>query len=507
VYNSHGKYTFARYNADGNKDIHGDFVITHSPLTAYNQELFASLYVGAGYTLSMMKLEDPIKDANGEFSEYGLVEETRVRTHDENGNELETPEEYQYVPAYYILTDGTNNRYKVIIGDPLVTGGGYYAQYVDLSGETAVKRDAVYVLDTETGLALTAPIEDYVTPILTYPMTMNTYFDVDRFTIGVMKDGKLPGDDDLYEKKITFTYIDLALRENTLQASFPYEFSIDLDGYTPSSNNIDYVLQKMYSPTLNAVKILAPSEKDLAEYGIYAQELNEDGTPKVDEKGNPVYTPFSKYTISFNYDVTDDNGKYLSTINQMILISEKNEEGNYYAYTVISNLVKKNGEEKLEILYTYDMVVEVSGHDLVFLEWEQFEWINSSYINANIAYVTEITLNSPNYNASFILDNSMSNQTETNSSLIQVHGTDSLGNDVTTFSKLQYTDKNGFIWVVTESDIKVYDSTGAERKIAKGESFYDYNVLGSQVLCKTNPINCTDKKVEVTADEVRVIYN
>ena len=180
VHNGEGEYTFCRYNPTTEQiDKNGEFIIKGSALTAFDEELFAKMYVSAGYTLTVSKLENPIKDEKGEFSEYGLVPETRV---DEEGNE------YQYVPAYYILTDVNGNRYKVLIGDELVTGGGYYTQYVDLSSGTEVKRDAVYVSDPTTGQMLLAPIETYVTPLLSYPMSMNDFFDVENFTISKRKD-------------------------------------------------------------------------------------------------------------------------------------------------------------------------------------------------------------------------------------------------------------------------------------------------------------------------------
>lgn len=507
VHNAHGEYTFVRVNEEGNVDASGDFIIESSPLTSYDQELFASLYVGAGYTLSLLKLEDPIKDANGEFTEYGLAAQTRYRTEDKDGNPLETPEEYAYEPTWYVLTDTSGNQYKVIVGDALVTGGGYYVQYVDMSGETESKRDAVYVLDSDTGSCMNAPIEDYVTPMLSYPMSMNTYFDVEDFTIGQRLDNAKPGDTTLYQKIIAFSYVDLSLRENTLNSSRPYEFSLKLDGYIPSSTNVDSVLYTLYSPTYIGVPKLSPTPEDLEKYGIYAKELDETGNAKTDEKGDFVYTPFSAYTISFKYDILDDDGNCTSTIHQMILISEKNENGNYYAYTAVSNVTEKDGKETLELLYTYDMVVELDGHSMAFLEWDQYEWVSNNYIDANIAFVDTITISSPNYSATFRLDNSLSDQSNgTDSSNLIVNATDSKGNDISSFGKLEVTDKWGVKWVITSSDIKVYGADGSERKIKDGESYYDYNKLSTQVLCKNNPIECDGKKVEVKADTVRVIY-
>jgi hypothetical protein len=79
VFNSHGSFTFCRMNPQtGKPDAKSDFVLKQSPLTEFDQELFASLYVGAGYSLTLRKIQDPIVDENGEFSEYGLVSEKRI---------------------------------------------------------------------------------------------------------------------------------------------------------------------------------------------------------------------------------------------------------------------------------------------------------------------------------------------------------------------------------------------------------------------------------------------
>ncbi|MBQ9783283.1 MAG: hypothetical protein IJW44_02060 [Clostridia bacterium] len=520
VHNSHGEYTFVRCKVNGDNivvDPTGDFIIQGSPLTLYDQEKFASLYVGAVYTLSVLKLNDPIKDANGAFTEYGLAPQVRQKAvTDEDGNAVldedgnPVTEDYQYEPAWYVLTDTSGNKYKVIVGDPLVTGGGYYVQYVDMSGETEVKRDAVYVLDSDAGSSMTCPIEDYVTPTLTYPMSMNTYFDVEDFVIGKWIEGAEPSNDTVpYEKVISFSYIDLSLRENTINSSNPYEFSLKLDGYTPSSTAVDYVLQTMYDPTYVGVTKLAPSMDDLCEYGIYTKLLNEDGSVKVDADGNPEYAFRAAYTLSFKYDVLDDNNEIVNTLHHTILISDKNEDGNYYAYTLISDVVKNaDGTETIANSFPrYNMVVELAGYSMDFLEWDQIEWVSSSYIDKNIAYITNITLQSPGYSANFDLDNSLSDQSEgTNSNNLTVNATDSQGHSISSFGEKQFVDKWGVIWKVTTSDIQVYGSDGSKRKIKDGESYYAYNKLDNQVLCKTNPIECDGMKVEVGADTVRVIY-
>ena len=162
VHNDTGSYTFARVNDLGEISNNGNFVILGSPLTTYSEELFAELHVSAGYTLSSQKINDPIKDENGQFTEYGLVPiENRERVLEDG-----TVETYNYTPAYYILTDTSGNKYKVIIGDCLVTGGGYYVQYVDMKDGKETPRDAVYVLNKDIENSLLAPIEDYITPLI-----------------------------------------------------------------------------------------------------------------------------------------------------------------------------------------------------------------------------------------------------------------------------------------------------------------------------------------------------
>ena len=503
VYNQNGSFTFVRMNPDTGKiDDSADFIIKSSPLTVYDQELFASLYVSAGYTLTTRKIQDPIKDDNGEFSEYGLVAERRVREiTDEKGEFVldsqggYTYEEYDYVPAYYVLTDTSGNKHKVIVGDKMVTGGGYYVQYVDMSGETEVKRDAVYVLSSDIGDTLLAPVEDFVTPSITYPMTMNTYFDVEKFVV-LKKDMSAEND---YKAVVGFDYIDLAVRENTMEVNIPYVFlkDFELAGYMASNDNINACLQALYQPSFVEVKKLSPTIDDLVKYGI----AFEDG---VDEEGEKKYDLLPEYSISFNYDALDDKGNVIETINNFIYISAPNEAGNYYVYTDIYS-TKDSGAQK-ELMYSLDMVVEVAGHSLEFLNWDRYDWINASYVNLNIAYCDKITINdhTTGYNATFDLDNSASDMSENvNSSDLIIHATDSNGNETTTFAKLEVTDESGNRWVITATEIKCYSSVGNELKIKS--AYYDYNVMGKQVRVNSGEIKCGDgRRVTVNANTIEI---
>lgn len=507
VHNETGAYTFARINENGEISNNGSFGIVGSSATLFNEELFTFLHVSAGYTISSQKIQSPIKDANGQFTEYGLAPIANRERVLEDG----TKETYDYEPAYYVLTDTSGNKYKVIIGDRLVTGGGFYAQYVDMSDGKETPRDAVYVLSTDIESSLLAPIEDYVTPLISYPMTMNTYFDVEDFT--VLKRDENKAGDDKYDEIVSFTYVDMADRENSLQSNIPYVFNTNstspaaaLDGYQASSNNISEVLAAIYEPSYAGVYKFAPDDEDFVKAGLSRVVVDENGEPVLDKDGKKTYDPCHKYAISFKYDILDDNGKFVETIAQMILVSEKNENGNYYVFTAVYSPADKETGKKTEYMFDYNMIVEVEGHTLNFLEWDSYDWINSNYINFNIAYVDSIKLESSGYNAEFKLDNSLSDQsTQINSNLIQIMGSDSNGKSTTTFTQKIVTDVNGVIWIITSNEIKAYNSMGTELSITS--SRYEHNKLGTQVRVDTGGIK--DKNgdvVYVEADHVKVVH-
>ena len=530
VHNEYGSYTFQRVNEDLELDASGDFIIKGSPLTSYNQELFAELYVGAGYTLTLMKIKDPIKrDTDGNvcsheeacecgFSEYGLVAEEREKeVVDEDGETVvdkETgealTETYSYEPAYYILTDTDGNRYKLLIGDMLVTGGGYYAQYVSLDGDTETKRDAVYVIDTSSGGALTEPIETYVTPTLCYPLPMNRYYDVDDFVIGNRLADEYTGQEleDLYKRVISFSYIDLSERENTMAATTPYEFKLDLAGYGASDSAINACLYNFYSPTLTRTVKFAPTDSDLLKYGFWVEKLDENGNVVKNEKGEIQYEIFAKYFIAYDFDVWDDNGNVTSTIHQDILISDIDyeETGKYYIFTSETVTAKDSNGKDVSTFYAYDFICEAEGYMFEFLLWDEYDWVNPAYVDQNIAFIDKITLTSPDYSAIFDVDNSKSSQEDgLSSTLLSVTASQNGGASRTTFSSYEALDKNNYYWIITSTGITVYNATtGNEAEINKEIAYYDYNALGSQVRCRTGYIECADKKIEVTANYVNV---
>ena len=399
-------------------------------------ELFAQLAVGVGYTISMQRLENPVRlpDGSIDYSEYGLAPETRHRL-DEEGKELldeaGNPIPYDYKPTWYTVTTMTDDAYTVTLGDATVSGAGYYARY----GE----RDTVYILSSvNLDAAVLQPVEALVNPMMVYPMSMNTYFQVSNFTYrsdfdhfelyrdlvlavggpdiatfepdengnySAEDQAKLDAAakameameeeafsklyDDLYKKHsrivTRFSFIDMDERTDTLYSSLPYQMSSEyMAGYLPNSDNIGAVLQSLYSMAFDGVAVLSPTDEELDEYGLvdYAHEF------------------------SYTYTFADAEGDEQQVANHFV-VSEQNEDGTYYAYSEM-----------------YDMIVIIPESQAAYLSWEEIDWYEREYFMFNIAHVQSIKLEGAGIQSpiEFTLDNSKSDQSEgMNSENIEIY--------------------------------------------------------------------------------------
>ena len=495
VKNPSGSFTFIRYNDKLEIDPKGDFVIKESPLTEFSGEKFAELIVGTGYSISTMKIKDPIKDANGEYTEYGLVPAVRERKKvdektgkvvlDEDKNPI--METYNYEPSYYIVTEISGKKHKMIVGDEIIPGGGYYVQYVDMTENGEVKRDAVYILGSTTGNSVMSTIENYISPVITYPLSMANYYDVEKFIINQKKEDALSNNfADLYKTIISFSYIDMDKRENSTAAVVPYMFSFGLEGYGASDIAINNSLYKLYSPEIIGAVKAFPDDDDLIEYGFFTPRLDENGAPILDEKGNVKVDISAKYTINYYYDILNENNDGVDrVIYQTVLVSDRDyeETGNYYTYSMYE--ITQEGDKKIDApkVCIYDYVVEVNGTTLDFLAWDEYDWVNPSYIDQNIAFVTDINIISSGYSAEFKLDNSMSSQKNgISSTLMFINGKASDGKISSSIGVLEVVDERGIRWGITPTSIMMRDASGNSTS-DKQNTFYDYNKMGAQVLC------------------------
>lgn len=385
------------------------FVIRGHEGTAISDELFAQLSSGCGYTISMQRLENPVRLADGsiKYAEYGLAKETRVKTDkdgkpvlDENGKEVT----YEYTPTWYTVRtlqpDARTgvDSYTMTLGDATISGAGYYARYEG--------RDTVYILSATNLEVALQPIESLVTGRIVYPMTLNTYFNVrdfvlrtdihyDRILLHMAAEladildeidlNKVDLNDlstltdaqraalrealdridkldekqftemydrglELYSRKVTaFSYVDMEQRENSLYSSYPYRMATAyMAGYRPNADNISKMLQNLYSMSFDAVKVLGPTAEQLQEYGL----------------SEPAFD------ISFVYTDADgvEHGNHVT-------FSAKTAEGKYYAFAD-----------------DYDMIVEIDESMVPFLSWKDIDWYDRDYFQYNIAHIKEIRL-------------------------------------------------------------------------------------------------------------------
>lgn len=349
-------------------------------LVSYNPELYAYLCVAAGYPLTINKLPTDRVTELG-LAEYGLVSETRT---DEDGNE------YEYTPIEYTITGALKNAdgswkkdadgkvvtvtHTVIIGDPVVGNGGYYCM---LKGD-----NKVYMMNNDNyEKALFQPIENLIMPRITYPASINTCFNVENFLLGSCINGnRLNIDVD-----VAFDYIDLTMRSSTMYSAEPYQtgsgYRYQFGGYRLHSDVLSTILQAMYEPSIAKICKLGIHKDDsvLADYGL-------DKPYKI-----------------LSYDLQlDTNGdvKFDSFVTNTLWISEKTENGTYYVYSELC-----------------DVVAEVKQISMYFVEFDTLDWINPAVIWHNLAYLKTMDIISPSYSSHLEFDNSRSDQSENVNSL------------------------------------------------------------------------------------------
>lgn len=349
-------------------------------LVSYDPELYAYLCVAAGYPLTINKLPtDRVAELG--LAEYGLVSETRT---DEEGNE------YEYTPIEYTITGALKNAdgswkkdadgkvvtvsHTVIIGDPVVGNGGYYCM---LKGD-----NKVYMMNNDNyEKALFQPIENLITKRITYPATMTTCFNVENFLLGTCIDGSHLNID----VDVAFDYIDLTMRSSTMYSAEPYQtgsgYRYQFGGYRLHSDVLSTILQAMYEPSIAKICKLGVHKDEgvLADYGL-------DKPYKI-----------------LSYDLQlDTNGdvRFDSFVTNTLWISEKTENGTYYVYSELC-----------------DVVAEVKQISMYFVEFDTLDWINPAVIWHNLAYLKTMDIISPSYSSHLEFDNSRSDQSENVNSL------------------------------------------------------------------------------------------
>ena len=494
VHNQKDVYRFYRFNiAEMKADDKSDFVLSGSPLLTLKKDYLSSLAIATGYPLAVTRVDEPkTVDGSIDLAEYGLAPEKRTKIEkNEKGEEITV--EYDYTPTYYILTTTNDERFKMIIGDSLINGGGYYAQYVELDGELEKPRNKIYVLGASIKSSILAEAKTYITPGIAYPVTQNDYYDVTDFSLKKKADGG-------YKNIISFSFIPIADRTGTVRGSKPYVFTDERsNSYQPNYDKIDTCLLAFMEPTIVDIAVLSPSQADRAKYGLMKEVLDKDGNPVLNENKTKQYVYDSEYTISFKRTAKDDAGNKVNFL-QTVYISKKNANGNYYSYTKLEFLDNTNMSKITGI--TFDMICEVSGDTFNFLSYDEYDWTYPYALETGIKYATDLKVTTPNYSATFKIENIKDGDDNT----IAIIGSASDGKTADTFGMYKFTDSQGNYWTISQTDVTVLAPDGKTKMSATG-LVAGTNDIGERVKYLEKPVKDSNGNIiYVKLNEIKIDY-
>ncbi len=305
VHNPTGTYTFYRGDDD-------NFYIKGMETVTYSLEALSSLVVSSGYTLSMRRLEF---EETEDLSSYGLAPEND--------------------PAWYVVTKMDGVRHKVLIGDRIPTGGGYYCTY---EGRERDGRPVVYILDTTLAVTLLNDVHNLITPTLGWPVSTASYYNVDDFFI--IKNGEI------------YVYIDMLPAEETGKELPSYNL-VKPEGYKVNLSTYSSMLETFSSFS--------------ADYCVKAGSELEEMTAETlkDTYGIDIENPY--YEISYT----------VSGITTIVVFSEPDETGRFYAYSSVYNTICS---------------MTTSSDGAAFLGWGLLKFVDNYFFSENINNVSKIRI-------------------------------------------------------------------------------------------------------------------
>ncbi len=328
------------HNSNGGFTFYYDSEIDDFLLKEYEDAPFSKDKFGILITSAGYSLtQKRVTEKCDDFSEYGLAESDN--------------------PAYYIIKSKSGEEHKIYIGDMLVSGNCYYARYDG--------RDAVYVIDTDSATYLLAGVPDYVTPMLVFPASQSNYFTVKNFMI--IKDGE------------RFVQLTSNTKESVDEEGEKFEELINYEMVYPAN----YSVSSKYDALLQRFEDFE---------GTYTLEVCKDSedtfSDEILEKYN-LKNP--KYEIFFEF-----NG-----IKNSFVLSEKNDDGTYYVYSLLFNLI---------------CVVEEASVD--FLEWDLIEFVEKSLFQYSITEISSIKIKTKDFEETFLLYNKESESTTQNGNVTEI---------------------------------------------------------------------------------------
>ncbi|MBR3862049.1 MAG: hypothetical protein IKM42_00135 [Clostridia bacterium] len=386
VHNKNGSFRFLRQDImQGDELVDTEFLIEDREDLAVDESvLFATLVYFTGRTQTMLRLDtNRVKELG--YAEYGL------------------PEDVKDAAQYFIISAMDGTSHKVIIGDEIPSGDGYFVRYAN--------RDAVYVLSELTKSeyngtfkeALLGRVEDYVTPpSISYAMESTTYFDVSDFKL--YKNGSS-------KPIIGFSYSgSIDKRNNTYYSNIPYTTDINLSGYTVNSYTVDDCLYALYTWEPDFVVALGSGDtmgdidtnEWLKPYGLDTESYAYQ------------FSFFFNRVRTYNKETGKDVVKRADQEKHIVLVSEKQEDGYYYVYNLCYEYDDKTKDFTI-LADGYNMIVAIDESQLNFLFFTQKDWISADLFSGSISYLEEMSIKvapgmlsqyPAGYQQTFTLDNS-----------------------------------------------------------------------------------------------------
>ncbi len=330
-----------------------NFVFENATTLSYNAEAFSTLLMSGIYMLSGGKVENP-----AELSQYGLDNIDKATA-----------------VVDVLLTDKTLHR--VIIGNPTLDGKGYYAKHY--------KKDHIYILPNNNAKNLLISANDLLeTTLVNAVSSLEDVYSVDDIHVKFLKDNKelhvvLLDDDDDDGQQIYSIWKILAPEElipagkefgnpnssaftefiqsaATLKTEYIKEYKME---EIPLNENILSVVKEDALENYKAETILSFSDDVLKKYGL--------DNPRLEV----MYTNPLKTSGDQKYNITS-----------RVIISDKSEDGFYYAY---SYLYKYDSKGKLLEVFCTGCISVLTVETVEWLEWELMDF-NNRFLYKNFVY-------------------------------------------------------------------------------------------------------------------------
>lgn len=242
------------------------------------------------------------------------------------------------VQATYTIVTRAGQTHTVRIGNSSPDGKGNYCQYEG--------RDAVYVSNSNYSNTLLCPLPDLVTPIVAYPLSTADYYCADNFVL--IRDG---------EVVVQVDYLTETERDSS---NYIYRM-LSPAQYVVSDVNFSSILQGLTSPYGVRTVAVAPDSAAMTQEMLAVYGLDEE---------------HYKYQVLYTYH----------DLPNLLLFSEKNEDGLYYCYSTLFNLV-----------------AECDSSVFGFIDWKLIDFTSNVTLSLNINDVETLTLEGLGVNETFRL--------------------------------------------------------------------------------------------------------